>query len=273
MNPKKNLKLNKLKGFTLAEVLITLAVIGAIAIMVVPTIHSQTKWAQMSAQTRKAQSVLNQALLKYSALNTNFIECGYWKKNPYGGGGTCKGYDSKGNCTGWVFKNTGEKLPADYNGRFTDCKDVYASFIQNMNVRKECLSNALANGCISEDFKGIDDIYRGKQDGDVADVDANKATAGVSGFRTASIRAGKAFVTGDGMIFVPYSGFSMPIILVDVNGDKRPNKWGHDIHSFILKIPDAKSNPSFLPYMTSMTYVEKGGRTTYHVLYGRTNDR
>ena len=273
MSPTKNFKFNIFKGFTLAEVLVTLTIIGALATIVIPTISSNVKWAQYTAQTKKAQSVLNQALLKYSAMNTNFIECGYWKKNPYGGGGTCKGYDSKGNCTGWVFKDSGENLPSDYNGRFADCKLVYDSFIRNMNVVKECKSNALYNGCISEDMKGIDDIYRGKQEGTVEDYDANKATAGVGGFRTASIRAGKAFVTADGMIFIPYSGFGMPIMLVDVNGQKGPNRWGHDIHSFIAKIPDVKSNPSFWPYMTSTTYVEKGGRTTYHVLYGRTNDR
>ena len=44
------------------------------------------------------------------------------------------------------------------------------------------------------------------------------------------------------------------------------------LHGCIAKIPDVKSNPSFLPYIQSTQYVEKGGRTTFHLLYGKTND-
>ncbi len=257
-------------GFTLSEVLIALVVIGVIAAIVIPMVNSDVKWKKYSSQVKKAKSILDQALLRYSIDNGNFIECGYWKVNPYGGGAICKGYDSKGNCTGWVFKESGDKLPSDYNGRFADCTKVYASFLQNMNVIKECKTGALANGCITSDMEGVDTIYSGKNE-DTEEYDANKATSGISGFRKSSIRNGKAFVTADGMIFVPYGSFSCPIMLVDVNGQKGPNKWGHDIHGFIAKIADEKSNPSFLPYIQSTTYVEKGGRTTYHLLYGKTH--
>lgn len=265
-----NQKFNKKLGFTLSEVLYALVIIGVVAAIAIPTLNNNVKWNQYSSQVKKAKSVLDQALLKYSADNGNFIECGYWKSNPYASA-TCKGYDNKGNCTGWVYKESGENLPSDYNGRFADCKQVYASFLKNMNVIRDCQSGALANGCISKDMEGIDTIYKGKNEG-VEDYDANKATAGTSGFRKANIRNGKAFVTADGMIFIPYSSFSMPIMIVDVNGQKGPNKWGHDIHGFIAKIPDVKSNPSFLPYIQSTQYVEKGGRTTFHLLYGKTND-
>ena len=202
---------NKKYGFTLAEVLITLVIIGIVAALASPMINNTTKWTSYESQLKKAQSVLNQGLLRYSVDNGNFISCGYWKVNPYGGGGTCAGYDSKGNCTGWVFKETGGALPSDYNGRFEDCKYVYASFLQNMNVVKVCDSNAYANGCIAENMEGIDTIYKGKNEG-VDDYTANKATAGTSGFRKQKIREGKAFVTADGMIFMPYGSFSMPTI-------------------------------------------------------------
>ena len=257
-------------GFTMGEALVALVFIGFIAAYAIPTLNNQIKWAQYSSLAKKAKTVLEQGLLKYSQDNGNSIYCGYWKVNPYGGGATCKGYDSKGNCTGWIFKATGDNIPSDYNGRFDDCKDIYASFLVNMNVVKECSSNAYANGCIPENMEGIDTIYKNKNDG-VSDFDANKQTAGISGFRKASIRSGKAFVTADGMIFIPYGSFSMPILLVDLNGQKGPNKWGHDIHGFIAKINDLKSNPSFLPYIQSTAYIEGGGRTTYHVLYGKTH--
>ena len=261
---------NKKYGFTLAEVLITLVIIGVVATISTPVIQNHSKWAQYESGVKRAKSTLDQGLLRYSVDNGNFISCGYWKVNPYGGGGTCKGYDSKGNCTGWVFKETGGALPGDYNGRFDDCTYVYASFLQNMNVVKVCESNAYEKGCIAENMEGIDTIYKGKNEG-TDDYSANKATAGTSGFRKQNIRNGKAFVTADGMIFIPYTTFHMPIMLVDVNGQKGPNKWGHDIHGFIAKINDIKSNPSFLPYIQSTQYVERGGRTTYHLLYGKTH--
>lgn len=265
---KKTLK--KQFAFTLAEVLLTLTIIGFIGAFVIPTINNQVKWAQFSSGVMKAKSALDQGLLKYSVDNGNFVECGYWKVNPYGGGATCKGYDSKGNCTGWIYKESGDNLPPDYNGRFSDCKSVYNAFLKNMNVVKECNTNAYLNGCIPDDMGGLDTIYKGKNSS-AADIDVNKATSGVSGFRKASIRSGKAFITADGMIFIPYAGFAMPIMVVDVNGHKGPNKWGHDIHAFIAKITDVKSNPSFLPYIQSTTYVEAGGRTTFHVLYKKTH--
>lgn len=262
--------IKKALAFTLSEVLITLVIIGVLAAIVIPSLNNQMQWMQYRSGVVKAKSILDQALLKYSETNGNLIECGYWKVNPYGGGAICEGYDKKGNCTGWIFKESGENLPSDYNGRFSDCQDLYKSFKRNMNIIKTCESSAYTAGCISEDMEGLDTIYKGKNE-DMGDYDANKQTAGIPEFRKANIRAGKAFVTADGMIFIPYGSFYCPIMLVDVNGQKGPNKWGHDIHGFIAKISDIKSNPTFLPYIQSTAYVEAGGRTTFHVLYKKTH--
>lgn len=255
-------------AFTLSEVLLTLVIIGLIAALTVPTISKQIKWAQYHSALFKAKSVLEQATMKFSSENGNFVECGYWIDNPYASA-TCKGYDNKGNCTGWVYKETGENLPSDYNGRFADCKKLYDYWIQNMNVIKVCDSNAYSSGCMPKDMKGVDTIYQGKNSG-VTDFDMNKATAGLSGFRQASLRAGKSFITADGFTFYPYSGYGMPIILVDLNGMKGPNKWGHDIHGFIARIKNQDANPSLFPYIQSTQYVEAGGRTTFHLLYKKT---
>ena len=48
-------------GFTLAEVLITLGIIGVVAAMTIPTLISNTKGAQYRSQFKKTLSTLNQA--------------------------------------------------------------------------------------------------------------------------------------------------------------------------------------------------------------------
>jgi prepilin-type N-terminal cleavage/methylation domain-containing protein len=57
-----NLKiLNKSKGFTLAEVLITLLIIGIIASMVIPSIIQDTQNAELKSSFKKAYGVASQA--------------------------------------------------------------------------------------------------------------------------------------------------------------------------------------------------------------------
>lgn len=255
----------KRKGFTLAEVLMALLVLGIVMILAIPTLHDQLRWYQYRTGVKKAKTMLDQALLRYAADYGTLVWCGYWVKNPYNFSAQCTGYDIRGNCKGWTQKGTNKPLPSDYNGRFSDCKEIYDFFLKDMNVIKKCDQNAYRNGCIPK-YQGVDTLYK-NQNEDSEDYDANKATAGISGLRQQNILNGKAFVTADGFIFMPYGSFSVPIMLVDVNGYRGPNKWGHDVHSFIARIPGVNANPSFRPYIQSKTYVEKGGKTTHELLY------
>lgn len=56
-------------GFTLAEVLITLGIIGVVAAMTMPTLINNTNGAQHKAAYKKALSVLNQAVTLNVALD------------------------------------------------------------------------------------------------------------------------------------------------------------------------------------------------------------
>ena len=66
-------------GFTLAEVLITLGIIGVVAAMTIPTLISNTNSAKFKSQYKKTLSTLNQAALMgtaqydldYASLTTN----------------------------------------------------------------------------------------------------------------------------------------------------------------------------------------------------------
>lgn len=62
---------NKFSGFTLAEVLITLVVIGVIAALTISTLMKNTQDAEFKTAYKKAFSVISQALL--SANNDNAL--------------------------------------------------------------------------------------------------------------------------------------------------------------------------------------------------------
>lgn len=58
-------------GFTLAEVLITLGIIGVVAAMTIPTLMNQTGQAEFKTGFKKAISVLNQAVTMSVALDNS----------------------------------------------------------------------------------------------------------------------------------------------------------------------------------------------------------
>ena len=62
-------------GFTLAEVLITLGIIGVVAAMTMPTLMNSTQGAQYKAAYKKALSALSQAVTLNVALDEyNFAD-------------------------------------------------------------------------------------------------------------------------------------------------------------------------------------------------------
>ena len=63
-------------GFTLAEVLVTLAVIGVIAAMTIPTLLGTTNQAELKTAFKKSLSVLNQAISMSVALDSSDASTG-----------------------------------------------------------------------------------------------------------------------------------------------------------------------------------------------------
>ncbi len=61
--------MKRLKGFTLAEVLITLAIIGVVAAISIPSVISNTQQQEFKTGLRKAVSVLNSAITMNMALD------------------------------------------------------------------------------------------------------------------------------------------------------------------------------------------------------------
>lgn len=124
----RQLKLNQFKGFTLAEVLITLGIIGIVAEITIPTLMHDLKQQELKAAFKKAYSVASQAWMQVVAENPGtYIARGGW------------------GCT-WP---TGETQ--DYNasdGRST-------AFKAKMDVVKSCTNYS---GCWADSFEYVYDI-------------------------------------------------------------------------------------------------------------------
>ena len=113
-------------GFTLAEVLITLVIIGVIAALTIPTAINKSKEQERKTQFAKAYSTFAQALKK-TVMNDFFgyADCSYYVK----------------------AENNAEDYSKTANG---ECRSFYNAFVKNLQVQKVCLGNAKADGCIPE---------------------------------------------------------------------------------------------------------------------------
>lgn len=62
------------KGFTLAEVMITIGIIGIVAALTLPTIMIKKRNLELKSQFKTAYSLISQAVLRMSADNPNLVE-------------------------------------------------------------------------------------------------------------------------------------------------------------------------------------------------------
>ena len=65
------------------------------------------------------------------------------------------------------------------------------------------------------------------------------------------------YVLSDGTIIILYSEYPF-LLAVDINGQKGPNKWGHDLFAFLIRFDGNK----FKYYGGGCMYVEEGGLLT-----------
>ena len=246
------------KGFTLAEVLITLAIIGIVAAITIPTISKNIQQAVLKNQFKKFYSTFSQAVYGIQTKAGRPIKCHYWSSNPYSGKCTpiCPVKNEYGSCIGnnIICEETQTTIPLDYNGPMSECSDFHEElFLNTLKTVKICKDHAYEQGCLPKDFRGADVINSEKN------PDNNYDPNGI--FSDNQIKNNyPVFVLADGSYIIEYYRYlyTIPIYVVDINGHKGPNKWGYDIFSFRLKgdLNNGIKVFSSTPYAT-----EKGGKT------------
>ena len=268
------------KGFTLAEVLITLTILGVIASITMPALNNNIWAAQRGPLLKTAYARLKNATdiaiqdLGYTP------KCAYYRSgaNPYYNelGVTVQiTYDEEGNPTWSFYDKDGNPYDfkgKDVNGEYGDCKVLGDAILKNLRVTKTCSGTT---NCKPE-YNGNDTIYRsnnssnwetseGMTKEEIAEIekqknyDTNKATGGTSGFRKNSIANNYAFYTNNGFSIINYHStnyFYPSLFMIDTNGIKGPNKWGQDVFAFQAEFGRSGKNIEFKPSSGS-NYKEK----------------
>ena len=248
-------------AFTLAEVLITLGIIGVVAAMTIPTISHNIQQAVLKNQFKKFYSTFWQAVIGTQTKEGRPLRCYYWDgTNPYTGKctATCDEDDKNqyGNCkTGTYYcKETGENLPADFNGMYSDCSVFHEElFLNTLKTTKICKDHAYEQGCLPEDFRGAN-IVQSEQNPD-KEYDPN----GI--FSDSSVKNNyPVFVLADGTYIIEYYAYlgGIPLYVFDINGHRGPNKWGYDIFGVELQ----GNNKNGISKLQGAYFaLEEGGKT------------
>ncbi len=244
------------KGFTLAEVLITLGIVGVVAAITIPTISKNIQNAVLKNQFKKFYSTFSQAVFGIQTMSGRPVKCHYWttQGNPYTNNCTftCAVKNEFGVCISQLIcAETGLPIPSDYNGPMSECEKFQEElFINTLKTVKICKDHAYEQGCLPKDFRGAD-IVNSEINPDVEyDPNGNFSDNNVKNNYPVS-------VLSDGIYIIAYPR-EIPIYAVDINGFKGPNKWGYDIFSFILR---GNLNRGISDIIGSNYAIEEGGKT------------
>lgn len=202
-------QLKKLKGFTLAEVLITLTIIGVVAAISIPTLISKYTKHTYVVGLKKAYSQLSNAV----------------KMVPVSEG--CP--DGDLSCAGWNDYNT-------YEGKTFSFLNGKRSYMISKQFKVDKLCGGTDNGITSTGILykclGYDSQH------DISDLDlSGVANAFVTADGTIFFSSVGGIIPGDN------TGSDVYQVYVDVNGPKGPNEIGRDLFSFFV----GNSNPYNVP--------------------------
>jgi len=239
-------------AFTLAEVLVTLGIIGIVAAMTLPMLAKNYQFYVRQQQFKKAYAELSIASQKTQIDMGEGVKCFY----------EYTGYDMQ-----------------TLNGRdIRDCNFFFVEFLKNLNIVKYCEKNAIKGKCISPDLRGAEKVFaemHDPKDKESNEIHYLETCPGASS--TTLNKYTSAYVTNSGYTIVPRyilsSGVNpTPLFLIDINAHKGPNKWGHDV--FVLEFAKFKKyDPVFVLSGTTRCGVfESGGyysRDFVNYLYGR----
>ena len=192
------------KGFTLAEVLITLGIIGVVAAMTLPSLINNYKIKQLEIAFKRSNSMIT------NALNLTAEEFGYNNfKELNSICGNFSKYESE-NITNCMSKN---------NELFKEINSYFLSRFELVNTIKSI--DFLRNKLEFKDYSGNDSFLYGALYG------ISVTPAIVDGGGLHILKDGSAITSVDFYSHEPSNGIS---ITFDTNGPyKGPNRYGYDI--------------------------------------------
>lgn len=244
------------KGFTLAEILITLGIIGVVAALTMPVITENVQKNVLRNQFKKVYSTFSQGVFQAQNQLDMPVACSYWLNNKSLCKAVCTQKEPVHNsCIAYECED-GSPLNPNHNGVRSDCS-VFEKELFNkvFNVVKFCEDNALSNGCLTNEYKGTDKVKEMQNPNPEYPYNPN------SDFSDTNIKNKySSWILSDGTVIIKYGKFgtTVPIYTVDINGHKKPNKWGYDIFTFQLQ-----GDNGGIKKIVGIDYaVEKGGKST-----------
>jgi prepilin-type N-terminal cleavage/methylation domain-containing protein len=235
----KNSKLMRVAGFTLAEVLITLAIIGVIAAITIVTLNNNLGDKEAVSQLKKVYSTLT------SAFNLAVKD--------------------NGSPESWGFIQD--------NGDLTKLRPILSTLVPYLKVAKDCTQGT--KGCFSPGKTyaclGGESVC-GPFDYDDDRYPTLKLADGTEIYGTVSTITGDCDVPrGTSQALSNTCGYYM----VDINGEKSPNTYGKDLFSFYVTkygIVPAGMKDETVGFSTNCKKTKSGNGCAAWVIYNENRD-
>ena len=217
----------KKRGFTLAEVLITLGIIGVVAALTAPALvmssRNEANAAKLSVVVSNLENAFNNAIAQEGA--DNLYGTRMWRRAPVAGGDGAAGIpEFVGNLGRYLVVNGFQDAITDIYDNQGDNEDGSATFFFSMD-------NTGAAGAARGAFpdEGIGQQYSAgacfpieTKNGAVIFIRTLSRPADLADQREAAINAGCTLYTVAAQVFI------------DVNGANAPNTFGRDIFGFLV---------------------------------------
>lgn len=232
---------NESSAFTLAEVLITLAIIGVVAAITLPSLIQKHQEKELATRTKKLYSDIGNALMlaqkDFDAVGDNSLlfnttDSSYEVAKKLGqyfnGAKVCKDKNEKG-CSKYYYeiKYATLRLDADNKG------EVHYAPWEPIII--------LSNGAIIS-------LSNAKRENCYANITSNKTD-----------EYGRPVLNPDGSNqTVNWTSYSCGYLNVDVNGVKKPNQYGRDAYQF----------PVYKEKLMIQTSPSAGGKSLKNIIYG-----
>lgn len=201
-----NNKLEKFTAFTLAEVLITLGIIGIVAALTIPTLMQNTQDQEFKTKLKKEYSVISQAHLLLSTENGGSFVGALASGSGTGGGLLKSVFKQKLSFLTECDTNDGTNLNVCFPAQST------IKYLNGASAGPAYLANDATVGLVLKDGTSL--AFGGNTGGDTC-----TGTTGTPGYSN-----------------------NCGYVLIDTNGIKPPNTWGRDI--FIVFIFSDAIRPS-----------------------------